>query len=679
MPIVKPSEISDFRAFSQHGFFKQQETSDQVFGRCPFCGRDRKFYISKVTSQWDCKACGHSGGTQMFLQQMSDHCQQHFRGEAAKALSDNRGISIETLRRNKLGYNPSTKQYTIPVPYAEGDDNKLLDLRHGGLGLPLQSTAGCTLGMLGWRDIKQEVIWLCEGEWDKMAVEDGIKTKDEACVSVPGANTFKGDWVRLFADKIVYACYDCDEAGEAGAKRAFNSLSSVVRGMKFVHWPKGTDDGHDMRDEWKERRKESREHILKLLKPNPPGVNLADVQAQEQIKAPQGKGLFAIDVYEQFTKWLYLPDTVLLDVIFGTVIANRSEGDPLWIFLIAPPGGTKTEPLLSLSGAYDVVCKSTLGAKSLVSGQVSQIGVEPSLLPRLHNKTLIVKDFTTILGMSSWERDEITSILRDAYDGKFERDYGNGKLIKWNTHFGIIAGVTPAIERLFSESASFGERFVSYHIPLAEGIRGRRPYLKKARGNVGKEVEMKAALLKTATETLNFDFSKIEVDISSSTEDMLIDRAQFTSVMRGTVTRDRMTKDVTHSSYSELGTRLVKQYTKMLVGISKFHRSAVPTLRALEAVRRVAIGSAPTERRKVIEFLYKIKRLAPTAEVAEAVNLPACPTCDRVLHDLALLGAVVRDNTGFGGKYMWRIAEEFAESIDGGQIFKTHLQEGDAK
>jgi len=37
-------------------------STGQYVSDCPFCGKEKHFYISKSTQQWDCKRCGESGG-----------------------------------------------------------------------------------------------------------------------------------------------------------------------------------------------------------------------------------------------------------------------------------------------------------------------------------------------------------------------------------------------------------------------------------------------------------------------------------------------------------------------------------------------------------------------------------------------------------------------------------------
>jgi hypothetical protein len=49
------------------------------------------------------------------------------------------------------------------------------------------------------------------------------------------------------------------------------------------------------------------------------------------------------EVVTSFERWLYLPDPRALLAVPGAVSANRLAGDPLWLVLVGPPGGGKTD------------------------------------------------------------------------------------------------------------------------------------------------------------------------------------------------------------------------------------------------------------------------------------------------------------------------------------------------
>lgn len=55
-----------------------------------------------------------------------------------------------------------------------------------------------------------------------------------------------------------------------------------------------------------------------------------------------------------FRKWLFIgADDEVIDVIMACAIDRKLSGDPLWLFLISPSGGTKTEIVRSLQNDED--------------------------------------------------------------------------------------------------------------------------------------------------------------------------------------------------------------------------------------------------------------------------------------------------------------------------------------
>ena len=143
-------------------------------------------------------------------------------------------------------------------------------------------------------------------------------------------------------------------------------------------------------------------------------------------------------------KWLHLEDDTIIDVIIATHIANKIGGDPIWLLTIAPPSNAKTEILRAFNDHPDTYFLSSLTASTFISGKKAEKSdPNPSLLFKLNDKTLILKDFTTILSMRHEQRQEIISQLREIHDGSCSKAFGTGQTIFWKGHVGLIAACTP--------------------------------------------------------------------------------------------------------------------------------------------------------------------------------------------------------------------------------------------
>lgn len=670
-------------AFTQHGVrFDNHSVGEERRGECPFCGKKEHFFVNKNTSQWSCRRCGEGGGFQKFLQKIYTTALDRSKENTAGmlALAKNRKLPVDAFLRYGVAYSEIGNHYLLPG-WADPITKKLADLRIWSPDSKgVRSTATCQSQLFGWEKIeKAKTVWICEGEWDAIACDALLRacrvTTSIVAVGVPGAATFKSDWVRLFVDKEVVIAYDHDEPGRKGAAKVYAALKGITKKLRCIHWEEGRADGWDVRDfvTSKGFTQETYRALLALLHETPPGI--APESAAGQALSDGGRfsperdcradAISADLVYAGYRHWLHLPDSLVLDVLFGAILANRRPGDPFWLFLIAPPGGTKTELLMSLDGAPGMIMQSSMKPASLISGQAMSGGADPSLLARLNNRVLIVKDFTSVLSMPEMIREDVFGVLRDAYDGHVERSYGNGVIRRYRYKFGFIAGVTPAIEQYNTQHVGLGERFLGYRIPIAKGIRAQREYLHRAQGNEGREEQMRKELGELARAVLNHHYAE-DPDVPVECGDSLICAAQSVAVLRANVVRDKYTKEVTHRPYTELGTRLVKEFTKLAIGVAQFRGDHSVGESSMRAVRAVALGSIPTGSRLCVKSLYAHPEGLTAETVAREVGLPRFPTIDRMLDNLKMVGAVESS----AGKFpLWVLAEEMREALDNCGLF----------
>lgn len=185
-------------------------------------------------------------------------------------------------------------------------------------------------------------------------------------------------------------------------------------------------------------------------------------------------------VIARMKRWLLLSDVELLRVVFATIVANRMTGDPVWLFIIAPSGGTKTELIQTLTSLNDTYLLSSLTPHTLASGCIG--GKDQSLLMALKSGTILLfKDFTSVLSMHREHRAEILGQLREIYDGRYRKTFGTGQVVDWSGKLGFIAGVTPIIDTHYSVFNVLGERFIQVRMRLPNEIR----LAKKAMSDAG--------------------------------------------------------------------------------------------------------------------------------------------------------------------------------------------------
>src|SRR3990167_48248 len=187
-------------------------------------------------------------------------------------------------------------------------------------------------------------------------------------------------------------------------------------------------------------------------------------------------------------KWLLVVDPGVVKLLVATIYANLLKSDPVWLFLIAPSSGGKTELLNGLLKNPDCYFLSQLTPNTLLSGYKGSKEREPSLLHQLGtNKTIIFKDFTSLLEGNKDAFKDILGQLREVFDGYVIKRLGTGDEITWRGKMGFIAGCTPILEQRMNLIGAMGERFLSYYIaqPKSKDLRA------KMRENIGKEGEMR--------------------------------------------------------------------------------------------------------------------------------------------------------------------------------------------
>lgn len=679
------------RAFSVHGAHDLTiaQGSEQAIGACPFCFRKGKLYVNSTTGQWDCKVCGESGNLGTFLARISKRNHAQMKGKALRELSQNRGLSATTLLRFGVGWDGT--HYTVPHASLTHGMDSLADLKMFQPGQKLKSTPSCKTclfclpGLLSVPATVHQTIYLMEGEWDVMAMDECLRVNNKHAGSIvlcgsSGAGSFRPEWMPLFQDRDVVIVYDHDKAGVAGTQKAFGLLQGIVRSVRYVTWPEDTTDGYDFRDLYRATSKDALGLVsgfmgLALNTPVQSNAGPAPKKSKKGLlptedKKPEGAGIGLFsgsglewgEVIAGYREWLLLPQTDQLAVMFGTLFANRLPGDPVWMFLVAPPGGCKSELLMTLSKSPGIYPITTFTAHTLISGAVGVGGTDPSLLPKLNGQVLVVKDFTTVLTMPETIRDEILGILRDAYDGEAGKVFGTGVRRYYKSRFGVLAGVTPVIYQYSSKCTMLGERFLTYRLKMPGNLMGGEALITRALKNVTKEGGMRDALQVVARNALNRTISPDETPtITPLQKKRIIHLAQLVAMLRGSVAHERYTREVLTYPIQEVGTRVAKQLMKLAMGVSLAAFENEVTERAFRVICAVARDTVPDRVESIVRVMFlhiheeasdlhcrrtdcsicRRKLCCTTAEVAGWTGLPPT-TLQNLFEDMRMLNIIER-------------------------------------
>ena len=201
-------------------------------------------------------------------------------------------------------------------------------------------------------------------------------------------------------------------------------------------------------------------------------------------------------------------DLLALDFCFSTVIATLRPGkrSPLWGYLVGPPGCGKTELLLPYNGHSTTFFLSELTANALSSGYDSESGEDPSLLPYLAGKTLVIPDLASIITRDPVLVQGIMGTLRAAFDELYVKASGTSGIRQSSSRFGVIAAVTPVIDTISSVQQNLGERFLLLRMAKAARHRTldeRLAFLNRVQGTLQDKPRWRASFVSAAQKGIN--------------------------------------------------------------------------------------------------------------------------------------------------------------------------------
>lgn len=376
------------------------------------------------------------------------------------------------------------------------------------------------------------------------------------------------------------------------------------------------------------------------------------------------------NVIDVVNKWLLLKDTrQVVRVLLGTVVANLLQGDPVWLFIIAPPSSAKTELIRALNDIHFIYPLSDLTPQTLISGMIGR-EKKGSLLLRLNNKILTFKDFTTVLSMHRDKRSAILAQLREIYDGHYKKDFGTGASIEWKGKLGFISGVTPIIDTQYSIYTVLGERFIQYRPEQPQLVEMAKIAMKSAGKENAMREEMRS-IFSQFIESIKIP-KKADIKISDEIEDKLANLATFCVLARSGVIREGYSRDIVYTPEPEAPARLAKQLATLSCGLSVINCSSEVSMKDYELVHRVGMDTLHRLRRDILCFLKDKEGPVKLSCIAYRLCYPL-NTIRNYLHDLLSLGLVSKSSISKGSADEWRLSEYSIELLEKAQPYpKCH-------
>ncbi len=373
---------------------------------------------------------------------------------------------------------------------------------------------------------------------------------------------------------------------------------------------------------------------------------------------------------QEVGKVLLLNDTGVVKMVVATIISNRMDLDPVWLLLIAPPSGGKTELIQAVSGLEFVFPISDLTVNTFASGQ-KKVGKETSLLLKINNGVMAFKDFTSILSKPNDARADIMKQLREIYDGEYVKRTGTGDDITWRGKIGAIGGCTEVIYRYLEQLSAMGDRFIMYSINQPD----RKEVSRRMMSNASNLPELRDHLRKCFTAFINKILLKIydgEITIEESMREDLLEVADFATRARSAVMTDFKTGAVDFVPVAEMPTRMTGQlYTlaSAFIAINKANPDLKPkheahngqlTKEETKLLFKTAFDSIPRTRRDALYPLAQYSQGVSTAGLATHLGLPS-ESVRKYLSQVNALGICTRKKDGGPQGDIWVMKQKWRD------------------
>lgn len=364
---------------------------------------------------------------------------------------------------------------------------------------------------------------------------------------------------------------------------------------------------------------------------------------------------------------LYLvADPYLVEVLLATVIAHRLKGDPVWIIIVAPSSGAKSEFINLISTVNGVFPISTLTGHTLASGQRVKEGEETSLLMRIGSGIMTFKDFTSLLSEQRDERAVIMAQLREIYDGKYKKSFGTGKDVNWVGKITVLAGSTHVIHSLKAQYTAMGERFLLWNMTQPDRIEaGDRTMQNQESGEMQ---ERRDELTEAARKLIDEDLELPEVlpKITPELRGRILDIAELVTRARSNVDRDWKTGEITEVYDPEMPARMAGQlqgFARALMILSYNEYGKAELLERYEQILyKLGLDNIPHSRMITMIELSRYDTLETTG-LATKLGFPTT-TVRHWLEDLTALKIAKRDKKGVGNRAdTWSILPKYKKII----------------
>lgn len=322
------------------------------------------------------------------------------------------------------------------------------------------------------------------------------------------------------------------------------------------------------------------------------------------------------EVISKLKEGLEFIDAEGVRVVLATIISHYIRGDnrlPVWLLIVGPPSSGKTEMITMLKQHPQVYALSELTSRTLVSGMdIEKVtsGEDPSLLLKLKDNIIAVKDLTTMLSMDKDGKKAIFGQLREVFDGSYKKVFGTGQTVDWEGYLSFIAGVTAEIDRQWLMIQSLGPRFLFLRLKLDD----RETVSNKA-------LRVHTKWKQELTDGVGSYFRNLPYGEPPELDEDRIHQtaalADLISKARSVVMHDR-DGDIEEIFEAEMPARIVKQMASLLIGLAMSEARSEINDEDVQALVRIGMDTLPPRRAWIIHAILRAGKPLTVAEMRKS-------------------------------------------------------------
>ncbi len=382
-----------------------------------------------------------------------------------------RGISDEVIDKYELGWGEFYRKSWITIPIKDETGNyiffKLREDPESGKEKITYPNGSAQL--YDWETLqdKNKKLVICEGELDRLAL---VSHNVCAITSTHGAGTFKEEWgKKIGGDRKVYICFDNDDAGRKGARKAAGIVQNAGNETYLITLPEEVGDHGDITNYFIDLNGTVEGLFDKHAK------LYSDVERDERIKKYDKP-----DTEMDFQGWKNIiienfPGLFLAAEFGASIMAQiliKDVTNPFALVLVDVPSAGKTIAINFFSEIEGLTYASDKFTPASFVSNASNVEKEKlgeiDLLPRLKYKMFLIRDLATLFSKQDDDLNECLGTLTRVLDGEgFATDTGvHGQRQYVGEYlFMILAGSTPIPPRVWKIMGNLGSRifFLSMH------------------------------------------------------------------------------------------------------------------------------------------------------------------------------------------------------------------------